>query len=204
MMIIISSPSAIVNEAAIINALFDEGMEVFHLRKPDATLNELRQLLGNIKPIYYPRIALHQYHHLVNCFNINRLHFTEEKRKTINEETLAKLKERNYLLSTSIHSLNAYESLSNCFNYTFFGPVFKSISKQGYEASVDNNFVFPVKKGGAKAIALGGICIENMQQAMIMKFNGIAALGAIWQQPDDSVKQFKNLQKAWNQIGPSY
>jgi hypothetical protein len=36
---------------------------------------------------------------------------------------------------------------------------------------------------------------------MDMQFDGIAALGIIWQKPAESIQQFKALQKAWKQTG---
>ena len=89
--------------------------------------------------------------------------------------------------------------MSSAFDYTFFGPVFNSISKQGYASSLKNDFVFPAKQNHPKVIAIGGIDITNIQQAIDMQFNGAAALGTIWQKPEESIHQFKALQKEWKQ-----
>ncbi len=200
MIIIISNPITIANEATIINALFDEGMDVFHLRKPDALSDELKQLLDNIKPDYHNKIALHQHHEIKNEYGITRLHLTEIKRKEMSEEKMLQLKDLNNILSTSIHQTEEYQKLSPCFSYTFFGPLFNSISKQGYTSHLSNGFVFPVEKNLSKVIAIGGINATNMQEAMNMKFSGIAVLGAIWQKPNESIQQFTAIQKAWKQI----
>lgn len=200
MIIIISNPITIANEATIINALFDEGMDVFHLRKPDALSDELKQLLDNIKPDYHNKIALHQHHEIKNEYGITRLHLTEIKRKEMSEEKMLQLKDLNNILSTSIHQTEEYQKLLPCFSYTFFGPLFNSISKQGYTSHLSNGFVFPVEKNLSKVIAIGGINATNMQEAMNMKFSGIAVLGAIWQKPNESIQQFTAIQKAWKQI----
>jgi thiamine-phosphate pyrophosphorylase len=200
MLIIISNPSPIPNEASVINALFDEGMEIFHLRKPGIGIDELRTLLEEIEPAYYDKIALHQQHILGKDFELKRLHFTEMKRKEMEEDDLLKLRESGYILSTSIHDVKDYKKLKACFSYTFFGPVFNSISKQGYTSTITNGFVFPVSEGGPNVIALGGIDTGNIDEAIKMNFNGVAALGTIWQKPEDGVQRFKALQKAWKQI----
>lgn len=201
MLIVVSNPTPVANEATIINALFDEGLEILHIRKPGIAVNEIRILIEKIKPQYHHRVSLHQHHEIANDYGIKRLHFTETKRKEMSEEALIQLKGDKNILSTSIHQIEAYNTLSACFDYTFFGPVFNSISKQGYTSSLKNDFVFPVKNNHPKVIAIGGIEATNIQQAMDMQFNGAAVLGTIWQKPGESIQQFKAVQKAWEQTG---
>ena len=198
---VISYPTAVDKEAIIINALFDEGLEVLHVRKPGADINELRALIEKIQSTYHHQIALHQYHEIANEYGIKRLHFTETKRNEMSEKALIQFKADKNTLSTSIHQVEAYNTLSACFEYAFFGPVFNSISKQGYTSSLKNDFVFPVKNNRPEVIAIGGIDATNIQQAMNMQFNGAAILGAIWQKPGESIQQFKAVQKAWEQTG---
>lgn len=201
MLVIISYPTTVEDEANIINVLFDEGLELLHLRKPEIEIDDLCLLLEKIKPEYRFQIALHQHHEIANNFGINRLHFTEMKRKKLNEEKLLQLKSEKNVLSTSIHQMADYQNLSSCFDYTFYGPVFNSISKHGYTSTIPIDFVFPVQLNGPKPIAIGGIDATNMQRALDMEFYGVAALGTIWQKPGESVQQFKTLQKAWKQTG---
>ena len=201
MLVVISYPIAVTGEATIINTLFEEGLEILHVRKPDADVDKLRALIENIHSKYHRQIALHQHHEIAYDYGIKRWHFTEANRKEMNEEALIQLKVDKNILSTSIHQVEAYKSLSFFFEYTFFGPVFNSISKQGYIASLKDDFVFPIKNNHPKVIAIGGIDATNIQQAMDMKFNGAAVLGTIWQKPEESIQQFKALQKAWKQTG---
>ncbi len=201
MLVVISCPNVVDKEVTIINTLFDEGLEVLHVRKPDTDVGELRTLIEKIHSTYHHQIALHQYHEIANEYGIKRLHFTETKRKEMSEKALADLREDKNILSTSIHQVEAYNTLSACFEYAFFGPVFNSISKQGYTSSLKKDFVFPVKNNHPKVIAIGGIDATNIQQAMDMQFNGAALLGTIWQKPGESIQQFKAVQKAWKQTG---
>ena len=201
MLIVISYPTAVTDEATIINALFDEGLEILHLRKPDAAVDEIRILIEKIKPQYHYQIALHQNHEIAADYGIKRLHFTESNRKELHEKPLIQLKVTNFIFSTSFHKVAEYHSLSFSFVYTFFGPVFNSISKQGYVSTLPVDFVFPVQVNHPKVIAIGGIDAANIQKAMHMQFDGVAALGTIWQKPGESIQQFKALQKAWKQTG---
>ena len=197
MLVVISHPTIIANEATLINNLFKEGLEILHVRKPGVVADEILQLLQKINPHYYNKIALHQYHELGEDFGINRLHFTAQDRKEMTAEALIKRKEVNYTLSTSIHTVEEYNELPNLFDYCFFGPVFNSISKPGYTSVVTDNFIFPVRENKPEVVGIGGIDLTNILKLKEMQFSGAAVLGSIWQKPGDSILQFKALQKAW-------
>jgi thiamine-phosphate pyrophosphorylase len=192
MVIVISSPTPITKEASLINQLFDEGLTVFHLRKPESSSQELVLLLQEINPIYYPKIVLHSHHYLAKSFGINRLHFNEVSRKQLIEDALETYKAEGVILSTSIHSTDDYNQLSDKFDYTFLSPVFDSISKPNYQAQTFNlNDIH--KKTDTKLIALGGIDKTTCVKAFEMGFDGIALLGTIWNS-EDKITEFKTIQ----------
>jgi thiamine-phosphate pyrophosphorylase len=193
MVIVISSPEPIENEAQIINALFDEGMELFHLRKPGDKKEHVRALLKEIKPEYYSKIALHQNHEMAAEFGITRLHYKKKVRRAVKEEELIKNKGKKYILSTSVHSLRSYSKLMQYFDYTFLGPVFDSISKTGYMSGFWKDMGITDEKGAIKMIAIGGISSGNMQRALDMGFDGVAVLGTIWKDPSKAVDNYKKL-----------
>ncbi|MFZ6013505.1 MAG: thiamine phosphate synthase [Bacteroidota bacterium] len=196
MIIVISSPEPVAYEASIINQLFDEGLEVLHVRKPHASEPEVISLLKEIKQIYYHRIALHQFHELAVDFGLKRIHFAEKKRLKADHNELQRLKRSDVILSTSVHQVQSYRNMPDLFAYSFFGPVFNSISKPGYNTTLPDNFVFPAEPGRPDVIALGGIDESNVKKIRSMKFDGIAVMGAVWQSPN-RVKKFKNLHKLW-------
>lgn len=191
MIVVISSPTPVTKEASLINQLFDEGLPIFHLRKPESSSQELVLLLQEINPIHYSKIALHSHHYMAKSFGINRLHYTEASRKQITEIDLSE-KTTESILSTSIHSLVDYENLFQQFDYTFLSPVFNSISKPNYQAQLfDLNTIN--KKTETKLIALGGIDETNCSKAFDMGFDGIALLGSVWNS-EDKLKTFKAIQ----------
>jgi thiamine-phosphate pyrophosphorylase len=183
-LIVISSPSPISNEAENINSLFETGLGVFHLRKPDSDLEDVAMLLSQIDPKYYDRIAIHQHHQLADEFGLKRLHFTETERSKIPISELIKIKERGMKISTSIHNISALNELSH-FDYTFFSPVFDSISKNGYKSSVSADFVLKKPKNSPEVVALGGIHQGNIDLVKSMSFDGVAVLGTIWNEEEN-------------------
>lgn len=193
MLIVVSDTGFFEGEAACVNTLFDEGLEIFHLRKPTASVEELQLFLEAIKPGYLSKIALHSHHKLVGLFGLRRLHYTETMRMNTAPELWPALQESGYLLSTSIHQVEEAETLDPCFKYCFLGPVFNSISKPGYISILPENIALP--KTITKLIAIGGINASNARSALDMGFDGVAALGSIWQN-GIPVKNFRQIKKA--------
>ena len=198
-LIVISHPDIITNEADTINALFDEGLEVFHLRKPTASENELRDLLRKINKKNYSGIAIHQDHSMAKTVGINRIHFSETNRLTTTEEELKKWKTENYILSTSIHSIDDHESLSDNFSYTFLGPVFESISKPGYKPRSEELIQLKKEENRrVKIIAIGGITGDKIEKVEQANFDGVALLGTIWNDTANAIKVFRKCQQNVN------
>lgn len=191
-LIVISKPSFFKGEAQLINELFDLGMQRFHLRKESADQRAYELLLREINPCYLERIALHQFHELAVDFDIHRLHFKEKER--IAGRHLDFLKKAGTNLSTSIHLPTHLPDLIH-FKYTFFGPVFQSISKKDYPGMIPADFKLPLT-AGLKVIALGGVTDSKISQLQQMNFDGAAVLGALWNAPELAVPNFKKIKQA--------
>lgn len=194
-LVVISQPAMLPDEASIIQQLFVEGVECFHLRKPEADEQAVRQLLDAIPAAYHPCIALHGFHQLVKEYDIQRLHFTEKHRQATDAAIWVSLKEQGLTLSTSVHDLTTLQQLPSLFSYAFFSPVFDSISKQEYKGIVGDEFFLGGEYKSVPVIALGGIDAGNMQRVADMNFDGAAVLGTIWNEPANAIENFKLLQK---------
>jgi len=198
-MIIISSPIAIANEIDIIHSLFEEGMELFHVRKPLFSAAEMKQFVSKIRFEFRSKLVLHQQHNYSKTFGINRLHFTEKSRMEItkfsSKYSLENYKANDFILSASVHTMEDFNALSDAFDYAFLAPVFKSISKENYEPKMD--FSSELKKRTnfkTKLIALGGIQSENINQALSFGFEDVALLGTIWNN-NNPIENFKSCQQ---------
>jgi len=192
-LIVISHEAMLPGEAAIIQQLFEAGLEIFHLRKPGASEQAIRALLDAIPAMYHDRIALHGFHQLVNEYEIRRLHFTEVHRLETNETIWSQLWDKNYILSTSVHELSVLQTLSHSFRYTFFSPLFDSLSKPGYKGIEEEGFYLGQECKPVPVIALGGIDADNMEKVAAMNFDGAAVLGTIWNDPAKAVDNFKKV-----------
>ncbi len=193
-LLVISSPNPLAFEAKHINDLFAAGLGCFHLRKPTYELKELTALLKEIDPRFYDRIALHQFHELATEFGIKRLHYPELARKSAEPSTLVDQEANGFVLSTSIHNIERLVQLRH-FQYTFYGPVFDSISKTGYRGSLPKSFRVDKGISRAKVFALGGIQASNLNSLTTMGFDGAAVLGSLWTQPEQALSRFDELLK---------
>jgi len=192
-MIVITNPSSIANEISIITSLFEEGLSLLHIRKPDFSEVEMAQFLHQIKMEFRTNLVLHSHHQLAEDFGINRIHFSEKARKNSHESPARFSKPCRY--STSTHSIIDFNSLSTEFDYAFLSPVFISISKEGYHPT--ENLFEALKSrtnNNTKVVALGGINSENIQKTLENDFDDIALLGSIWNN-ENPIKQFKLCQK---------
>jgi thiamine-phosphate pyrophosphorylase len=193
-LMVISSPVAVPDEALIMNRLFAAGLEVLHLRKPSYSKKELIDLALQIEEPFRQRLALHSHHLIADNLGVKRIHFPEAIRLYTSEHELKRLRAKNYILSTSIHSAGNYQTLPNYFAYTFLGPVFKSISKENYGPATEHFNALPLTKRAVEIIAIGGITPDKLNALQKGCFDGAALHGAIWTDPEKAIETFQLCQ----------
>ncbi|MGB0932767.1 MAG: thiamine phosphate synthase [Lishizhenia sp.] len=186
MLVVFSSEEKIHHEAQIINRLFDAGLERFHLRKPNHTREEYEQLILSIDKAYYPKISLHQFHDLVDFYQLGGKHFRKKDGRNFPENT------ETCFTSTGSHSVEEFISKSHMFDYLFISPVTNSISKPGYSTNENLNLSNLAENILNKAFALGGVCENTISEIRQLNYRNFAVLGAIWQK-GDPLENFKNL-----------
>ncbi|MBK0370997.1 thiamine phosphate synthase [Flavobacterium agrisoli] len=194
-MIVITNPTSILNEIEIIHALFEEGLELLHIRKPEYSEVRMALFIQQIEKEFRKKLVLHSQHQIAELFGINHFYFTKNDRK--NEIPNKYLKSSTIPLtkSTSTHSIEEFNSLSTDYDYAFLSPVFPSISKENYFSKTD--LLKSIKNRtnfNTKLIALGGIEPKNTAQALENGFDNVALLGTIWCS-NNPIQNFKSCQK---------
>jgi len=171
--IIISNPKPIINESAIITDLFNNGLELFHLRKPFDNITTTANLLKNIPNQFHDKIIIHQHYQLTNAYELKGIHI-----KSNDKNKLTQYK----IISTSFHSFSELTNKNN-YQYAFLSPIFNSISKDGYNSNFKITELQKAYNSGLinnKIIALGGITPDNINIIKEIGFGGAAVLGYIW------------------------
>ncbi len=177
--VVISSPNYKDREATLIEELMQAGLWRFHLRKPNCSADELRKLLNSVPEEYHSRIVLHRRRELLAEYALAGYHLTSKESYPTGKVPGT--------LSRSFHDLHALRNSREQLDYTFLGPIFDSVSKQGYAAAFEpsdlRDFFRELRQQGDSrplTFALGGIVPDRVRVCLGLGFDGVAALGAIW------------------------
>lgn len=190
-LIIITDTPFSASEPALIRLLFSEGAGRIHLRKPQATETEMRQLIESLPTVLYPRLTLQDHLPLANEYGIGGVHLNARNTKIPNGF--------RGLVSHSCHSFNEIAA-HPAEDYLFLSPVFDSISKNGYRSAFTPEQLSEAsarKIIGRRVIALGGIRPEHLPGLRENGFGGVALLGYIWQNasPGGLIEKMKTIRK---------
>lgn len=194
MIILLSQEHPVAGESAVVQALFERGLPLFHIRKYRLADSEMVAYVNRIDLAYRKQLVLHSHFHLAGNLGIERLHIRELDRQQgrVRRET----KSGNFRLSTSVHSIAAFNDLDDRWDYAFLSPVFPSISKVGYGTDRTVLQELPLRrKSAVRLVGLGGIDESNYKQVLAAGADGVAVLGAVWnrQQP---IAVWDNLYKS--------
>lgn len=177
MIVVITPEKRAQNETEIINELFQEGLDLLHIRKPFINEEEMKGFIEKINSEFHAQLVLHSHYDLAKDFKISRFHFREIDRQNRLFQSF-----EDKIISTSVHDMETFNELSNEWEYSFISPVFPSISKKGYgENSTILNDIKRRKNSKVKLVALGGIDENNIHQVFEKNTDGVALLGAIWE-----------------------
>lgn len=174
-LIVVTRPTYFVEEDKIITALFDEGLDILHLRKPETAPIYAERLLTLIPEKYRKRIVVHGHFYLKEEYKLKGIH--------LNHRNPTAPENYSGLISTSCHSIAEVAEKKSAFDYVFLSPVFDSISKEGYLSQYTPEQIREAVKSGIidrHVIALGGVDADNIQQIKDFGFGGAAVLGDLW------------------------
>ncbi len=173
-LILLSTPEFFVEEDTIINALFEEGLDLFHLRKPDTEPIYSERLLTLIPQQWHNRIVVHNHFYLVEEFGLRGVHLSNS------QEQLP----QNYqgTKSRSMHSLDELRDRSGL-DYVFLSPVFDSISYPDRHAAFTSKELYDATRAGIidkKVMAAGGVNSTTLPLLADYGFGGAVILGDLW------------------------
>lgn len=193
-LIVITTPHFFEGESLMLSALFREGMEKLHLRKPRSDKEELRALLEALPPEYHSRIVVHDHFSLASEYQLAGIHLNS-RNHTIPEGFKGSV-------SRSCHSLQEVED-NRQLDYVFLSPIFPSISKEGYGSNFSTEVLRDAASQGIineKVVALGGLCEQTIPMIRDLGFGGMAILGALWGETPETlqintiINQYKKIQ----------
>ena len=187
-----------VEEDKIITALFEEGLDVLHLRKPETPAMYSERLLTLIPDKYHRRIVTHEHFYLKEEFNLMGIHLNARNPK----------EPHDYYghISCSCHSVEEVKNRKHFYDYVFMSPIYDSISKVNYYSTYTAEELREAQRAkiiDSKVMALGGINEDNLLEIKDFGFGGAVVLGDLWNRFDACqdqnylavIEHFKKLKK---------
>ena len=198
-LILLTTPYFFIEEHQILTALFDEGLECLHFRKPGAESVYSERLISLIPEVYRKKIVLHDNFYLQKEYNLAGIHLNGR-----NPEPPVGYKGQ---VSRSCHTVEEVIQNKKSFDYLFLSPIFDSISKENYHAKFTDEDLRQLSKDKVidrKVMALGGVNVEHIMQAKEYGFGGVVVMGDLWQYFNrhktsdfkDVLNHFRKLKKA--------
>ena len=178
--ITITSPEFLSGEAIFIDKLFSQGLDLLHIRKPDAPLEAYKRFLLQLPKQWYSRIVLHEHFALAEEFGLHGIHLN--RRYSVAPNAF------HGSISCSCHTIEEVITQKESKDYVFLSPIFDSISKVGYQAAFSPTSLKQAAIENVideKVIALGGITANNISLVKEWHFGGVALLGDIWKRMSD-------------------
>ena len=176
---VISNPSNVPNESILIKFLLDNGIETFHLRKPNLSKDELRGILAKIPSHHYKKIIIHYHPSLAIEFNLKGAHFNKGNISRYND-FIFESPNKSFEVGFSGHNIDEVQKYVKLLDYVFISPVFESISKTGYLGKFSEEELVKIASISEKVVALGGINKTSIKKAKEIGFKNVALLGNIW------------------------
>lgn len=174
-LIVVTSPTFFVEEDKIITALFEEGLDVLHLRKPEIPAIYFERLLMLIPKKYHKRIVTHEHFYLQEEFNLMGIHLNTRNPNEPPDYSGHK--------SCSCHSMEELQNKKNFYDYLFLSPVYDCITKIGMTSGFTAEEVRQAGRSkivDSKVMALGGITPENILEIKDYGFGGAVVMGDLW------------------------
>ena len=172
---LMTQPTFFVEEDKILSSLFDEGLEILHLFKPDSEPVFSERLLSLLSDEYYKRIMVHTNFYLKEEYKLRGIHIEDET-------TPAPKGYKGHISRTCTHLDQLKEAKGNS-DYVLLKYIFDSQTESDQKATFNLEDLKEASRRGLidrHVYALGGMNIDNVNIARDLGFGGIVISGDIW------------------------
>jgi thiamine-phosphate pyrophosphorylase len=177
-LVLMSTPNFFVEEHHILTALFDEGLEMVHLDKPNSEPVFCERLLSLLPESYRRLIVTHDHFYLQNEYELKGIHLSER-----NPQVPAGYKG---CVSCSCDSIDSLSQAKKDRDHVLFDVTDIDLStlKDASKRKLIDKKVF----------ATGDIDLDNVSQIADCGFGGVVLQEAIWKRFDiHNTQDFKEI-----------
>lgn len=174
-LILMTRPDFFIEEHQILTALFEEGLDTLHLRKPNTEPVLSERLVSLIPEGFRKKIVVHDHFYLKHEYGLKGIHLNARNSQLPN----------NYKghISCSCHTEEELSACASLSDYMFLSPIYNSISKTDFHEDFNLERLAAMKRRKfihKKVMAFGGIGEENIPDMKRLGFGGVVVLGDIW------------------------
>ena len=174
-LIVVTAPTFFVEEDKIITALFEEGLDILHLRKPETPAMYSERLLTLIPEKYHKRIITHEHFYLQEEFSLMGIHLNTRNPKEPHDYSGH--------ISCTCHSLDEVQNKKQVYDYLFLRAIYNWITKSGVTSGFTAEELRQAGKSKVidrRVMALGGITPDNILEIKDYGFGGAVVMGDLW------------------------
>lgn len=188
-LILLTSPEFFIEEDKILTTLFDEGLDILHLRKPNSEPVYCERLLSLLPKEYLKKIVVHDHFYLKEEFGLMGIHLSRRHPEA----------PENYKgpITRTCYSMDEVAAYKKECEYICLRSIFDSISEPENKSTFTIDQILANVRSGLidkKVVAEGGITLDNIEQVKKMGFGGVAVRGDIWGRFDiHSHRDYKEL-----------
>ena len=197
-LILLSTPHFFVEEDKILTALFEEGLDILHLRKPQSEPVFCERLLTLLPQEYHNRIVVHDHFYLKEEFGLMGIHLSHHNPTPPHDY--------KDMVSRTCYTLDEVDQMKPKSKYVILKNVFDSISEPEYLSRFNDEQLSNATRQGIidrHVMAQGGIALENMDKLKEYGFGGAVIRGDLWKRFNihhgydyvDLISHFRKLRK---------
>ncbi|MBO4613344.1 MAG: thiamine phosphate synthase [Bacteroidaceae bacterium] len=198
-LILLTSPDFFIEEDKILAALFEEGLDLLHLRKPNSEPVFCERLLTLLPDEYHRRIVTHDHFYLKEEFNLMGIHLSHHNPTAPPDY--------HDMVSRTCYNLDEVKEHKRDSKYVILKNVFDSISEPNYVARFTSEDLHQATRQGIidrHVMAQGGISLENIPTIRQFGFGGVVIRGDLWRRFNihrgydfkDLISHFRKLRQA--------
>ncbi|MCF0199129.1 MAG: thiamine phosphate synthase [Bacteroidaceae bacterium] len=198
-LILLSNPDFFVEEDKILATLFEEGLDILHLRKPNSEPVFCERLLTLLPERYHKSVVVHDHFYLKEEFNLMGIH--------ISHHNPVPPADYHDMMSRTCYTLDEVVEQKPVSKYVILKNVFDSISEPSYVARFTQDELYAAARKGIidkHVMAQGGIALENLDQLKEFGFGGAVIRGDLWKRFNihrgsdfkELIAHFRRLRKA--------
>ncbi len=198
-LILLSSPYFFVEEDKILATLFEEGLDVLHLRKPDSEPVYCERLLTLLPEKYHQRIVANDHFYLKDEFGLMGIH--------LSQRNSAIPLHYNGITTRTCYSLEELSEAKKKHHYVILKNIYDSTSDNSSLSQYSHLQLRDASRQGLidkRVMAQTGVTLENIQDVRDLGFGGAVVCSDIWKRFNihsgmdfkDVIKHFHKLRKA--------